>query len=286
MAVTVLGYASADRSVAVDALPAPNSTAVVRARLSRPWPRIGGCAPPIAQRLGQAGVGASCLTWLAPDDRGLAMRAALEASGVDVGGVVMAGTRTAETYLVYAADGPSFCFFDPGDAHRDGLDPAQATLIAGADLVCLAVAPAAATAAALDAVRPGAPVLWSVKADLDAYPSALVGRLLDRADVIALAEGERPFLEQQAPGALAAVEAVVVETRGAAGVDWWHRGSSGHAAVMPVAATDTTGAGDAFVAGMLRALARGPVGPADAVAAGLSESRALLAERAAGEQAA
>ena len=43
-----LGYASADRSVAVDALPAPDATAVVRRRLGRPWPRLGGCAPPIA----------------------------------------------------------------------------------------------------------------------------------------------------------------------------------------------------------------------------------------------
>ena len=55
--VAVLGYASADRSVAISALPAPDATAIVRRRLSQPWPRLGGCGPQIAAQLARGGVG-------------------------------------------------------------------------------------------------------------------------------------------------------------------------------------------------------------------------------------
>ncbi len=285
MAVTVAvtGYASADHSVLVDAFPAPDGTAVVRRRVSRPWPRLGGCAPQIAAQLAAAGVPAACLTWLAPDGLGDALLAQLDRSGAETSGVVVAGTRTAESFIAYDAEGRSACFYDPGDATRDDLTGEQRALVAAAEVVCLTVGPAGATEAALSAVSPGARVVWSVKADPDAYPPELVERLLNRADVVALSAGERPFLEWRAPGRAPREDAIVIETRGADGVRWRRGRQTGHVPARRIDVLDTTGAGDAVVAGAIARLVREGDDVAAMVAAGIDSSRALL-ERRGGEE--
>jgi sugar/nucleoside kinase (ribokinase family) len=273
VAVAVLGYASADHCVAVSALPAPDTTAIA-GRLSAPWPRLGGCGPQIARRLALLAVPARCLTWVAPDALGSELLAQLQAAGSATDGVVVAGTRTAESYIAYDERGRSLCFYDPGDAHADGLGDEQREAVASADVVCFTVAPAAATREALDAVPHSATVVWSVKADPDAYPSDLVARLLSRADVVAWAEGERHFVDGDPRD-----DALVVETRGARGVAWRRGRRSGELAVEPMRVADTTGAGDALVAGVIAQLLRDPEDEEAAVAAGIDSSRALLQER-------
>jgi len=280
VSVAVLGYASADHCVAVDALPAPDATAIVRRRLSRPWPRLGGCGPQVAAHLAVAGVGAACLTWVADDAVGRALLAQLEGSGADTSGVVVDGRRSPQSFIVYDAHGRAACFFDPGDATAAWLSEGQRKRVAAVQLVCLTVAPAAATEAALDAADADARVVWSVKADPDAYPPALVERLLDRADVVALSAGERAFLGGRTPRH----DAIVIETHGARGVRWRHRGREGHHAVRRIAVHDTTGAGDALVAGVIAQLRRDADDVAAAVSAGIESSRALLERRGAEEE--
>lgn len=272
--VVVLGYASADRTVAISRVPAPDETAIIRRRLSRPWPRLGGCGPQIAAHLARQGVEAAALTWVADDEPGRRLRAALAEAGVELGGVAVGGSRTAESFIAYDPDGRSLCFFDPGDA-GGALGAAQRELVASAATVVLTVAPSAATRAALDAAAAGARVVWSVKADADAYPPELVAALLGRADVVALAAGERGFLDgaQPRPGAL------LLETRGAAGVHWRRDEASGDVPVEPVATADTTGAGDAFLAGALAHLLERPDDAAGAAEAGARAGRALLVAR-------
>ncbi len=187
---------------------------------------------------------------------------------------MVAGTRTAESYIAYDDAGSAVCFYDPGDAHGDGLGDEQRDAVARADVVCLTVAPAAATREALDAASDDAQVVWSVKADPDAYPKDLVQRLLERADVVAWAHGERGFVEGEPRD-----DALVVETRGARGVAWWRSGRSAELAVEPIRVADTTGAGDALVAGVIAQLLRDPQDEEAAVAAGIDSSRALLQER-------
>jgi ribokinase len=281
MAVTVaaVGYASADRCVQVPRLPEPDRTAIVTRRLSRPWPRLGGCAPQVAVRLAAQGVPATCVTWLAPDADGVRMLAALEAAGVATSGVAVTGTRTPEAFIAYGEDGRTACFYDPGDVHGGGLTSAQSALVTAAPVVCLTVGPPAATRAALAAAAPGAAVVWSVKADPDAYPPELVERLLARADVIAMAHGERAFVAARGGGRAPRSGALVVETRGSAGVRWEQGAAAGELPVEPVAVRDTTGAGDAFAAGLIAAWAAAAQEPEGAVRAGIATSRAFLEAR-------
>jgi ribokinase len=281
MAVSVLGYASADHCVQVEALPAPDATAIVRRRLSRPWPRLGGCGPEIAAHLASAGIAAAALTWVGRDEVGRALLGQLEAAGADTAGVVVDGARSPESFIVYDDAGRTACFYDPGDT-PPALTSRQRELVAAAELVCLTVAPAEATAAALEAIAPDARLVWSVKADADAYPRPLVERLLARADLVAMSAGERAFVAGSQPRE----DAIVIETRGADGVRWSHRGRSGDVAVERVAVHDTTGAGDALVAGVIAALLRDPEDVPAAVAAGIESSRALLERRGREEEAA
>jgi sugar/nucleoside kinase (ribokinase family) len=279
--VAVIGYASADRAVAVDALPAADTTAVVRRRLGSRWPRLGGCGPQIALGLARAGVTTSCLTWLADDAVGAELHAQLREAGADTRGVTVSGTRTAESFLVYDPAGHGLCFFDPGDANLDGLGSVQREIVAHADVLCLTVASAPATRDALAAASRAARVVWSVKADPDAYPPDLVGELLTRAEVVWHSAEEAAFLAEAeaAAGVAPRSDALVIETQGAEGVRWRRDQQHGHQRVPPLSVSDTTGAGDAFVAGSLARLLVEPMDHTGAVRAGVAASRALLEAR-------
>ena len=284
MTVAVIGYASADRPVAVDVLPTPDTTAIVRERLGPAWPRLGGCGPQIAAGLAARGVDARCITWVADDEAGRYLRHRIEESGADVSGVDISGQRTPESYLVYDREGRTLCFFDPGGATPDGLTPAQREIVADADVICLSVAPAAVSRMALDLAGEAARIVWSVKADPDAYPTDLAGELLGRAEVVWHSEKEATFVAGRALGGAMRPDALVIETRGAAGAGWRRGSQSGREGAEPVSVSDTTGAGDAFVAGSLSHLLDHPTDSAGAVRAGIAASRVLLEWRATAEK--
>ena len=281
LTVAVLGYASADRPLSTTALPAPDRTTVVRRRTEAGWPQLGGCAPRIARHLGLHGVRAACATWVADDEVGRELRRELEAAGVERSAVVVAGTRTAESVLVHSDDGRSICLYDPGDAVADRLSSAQRGAIARAETVCLAVGPAGATREALAVCGSETRVVWAVKADPDAFPPDLVDALLERSDVISHAAAETSFLtgvRRRAPRS----DAFVIRTRGVAGVDWRRGRESGQRAVTRVDVPEATGAGDAFLAGVLAGLTNDPDDVERAITAGVETSTALLRERSGG----
>lgn len=284
LTVAVIGYASSDRPVAVDSLPGPGTTAVVRERLGSPWPRLGGCGPQIAAGLAALGVETSCISWVGDDRAGSLLEAQLIEAGARVDGLDRGAERTPESFLVYDREGSSLCFFDPGTPAVTGLSEVQHGLVAAADVVCLSVAPAAATRAALDAAADGARIVWSVKADPDAYPDELAAELLARCAVVWHSEQEAGFVGGRVPGERIGPETLVIETRGAAGASWHRGGRAGSEPSSPLAVTDTTGAGDAFVAGSLAHLLDEPDDSAGAARAGIETSRALLEARARTEE--
>ena len=53
----------------------------------------------------------------------------------------------------------------------------------------------------------------------------------------------------------------MIVTRGAAGADAWHADGKLHQPALPARPVDSTGAGDAFAAGLAHALARGAAMP-------------------------
>jgi fructokinase len=109
------------------------------------------------------------------------------------------------------------------------------------------------------------PALWPAGAD----PLPLIWQALALADLVKLSVEELDYLAQ-AEGSADAVRArlwrghagVLVVTDGPAPCSWHTRSAHGMQSVPSVAAIDTTGAGDAFVAGLLASLLEADVRPA------------------------
>lgn len=104
------------------------------------------------------------------------------------------------------------------------------------------------------------PDLWPVESEL----RHCLEQALQSADVVKLSVEELAFLtenEQVNAGLEALMQRcparLVLVTQGKEGVIAWHEGSVKHYPATPVQCIDTTGAGDAFVAGLLYGLAAG-----------------------------
>lgn len=108
-----------------------------------------------------------------------------------------------------------------------------------------------------------------------------VTQALALADVVKLSEEELIFISGSQEPDLAICQlaeqysiTLLLVTQGKAGVRAWYNGEIYHYATLPVVSVDTTGAGDAFVAGLLWGLAQH----------GLPENESQLAARLAGAQ--
>jgi ribokinase len=278
--VVITGYASLDYAIRLDRAPQPDTTATI---LSRPleWPRLGGSPAYIACAMVAAGLAdVRPVSWIGDDADGRLYSASLSARGVAVDGLALRPGRTPICILAYQPDGGCYCFYDPSLAGPLTLGESQSRLVAGAQWLCLTVGPAEATAQALAAARPDARVVWAVKADRRAVPPDLATAIAARADVIAYSRGEAGFVAEalEAAGAPRARQ-LLIETRGRDGVALSIDGRAEIIAVAPLAAEDTTGAGDTFLGGLLAALANDPEKPADAVEAGARAARAMLLTR-------
>jgi ribokinase len=286
--VTVTGYAAVDRAMTVLALPGADQTAIVSARLRGGRARQGGCAPYVARLLAADGHAVELVSWFGDDPEGRRYLRDLAAEGVGLAGAaVTAGARTPEAWLFYDPEGRSMCFYDPGAPPAGGwFAPAQRELVATADWVCVTVGPRQLNAAVLPELAPGARLVFAAKADPDGFPAQVVRDLAARADVLVYARGERAFLAAAVggdPRAATRPGCLVVETRGAGPVALWRDGHHATVAVEPVPAADTTGAGDAFVAGLLGRLVREAEDTDEAaVAAGVAAARRHLAREAVG----
>lgn len=238
----------------------------------------GGSAANTAAWLAEAGAEPVLVGRVGDDERGRAARDELRAAGVDP--VLAADPRlpTGTCVVLVAPDGERTMAPDAGA--NDGLSDADLSdelLVAGSHLhvagyVLLRAgsrpAARAAISRALDrgmtvSVDPSSAALLSPEF-LDHAEGASL--LLPNSDEAQMLSGVRD--PERAARALAPRFGEVVVTLGAEGALWTDGREAVHAEAVPVeAAVDSTGAGDAFAAGLLAARLDG-AGPAEALAAG------------------
>lgn len=244
---------------------------------------IGGALANVAVDLARVGVHARLVGGIGKDAFGDALAARLAGEGVDVSGLVRLPQRTGVAFVLRDDAGePSFLFYRHATADM-ALEPrhvepfmsyARWVLVGTSTLVRPKLA-AATHAFLAQARRTGAGILvdLNVRPHLWASREAMIraaARLVRGAHVVKgsapdlAAVGGLPFLRAHAPFA------TWIRTDGAAPAKAWAGGQL--VATEPAAQVrviDATGAGDAFVAGLLASL----------VAAGAAPGSALLGDR-------
>ncbi|WP_344083881.1 carbohydrate kinase [Luedemannella helvata] len=241
-------------------------------------PVVGGAPLNVAVGVARLGGRAVFLGALATDELGRRIRALLDAAGVDTAGcpaspapttLALASFTGAEPDFRFYGQPPSYAAIGPDDVDRRSLATAR-TLYCGS-IALLQPGPLAAARAAWSVPGPLRTLDPNVRPRLTPDPAALratVEEFAATAHLVKLSEPDARELFDLDPDAAAAHlravgAATVVVTLGAAGALVAHDTTVVRVPAPRVRAIDTTGAGDATMAGLLFALARAGL-PGDA----------------------
>lgn len=280
-AVTVVGYACLDRSMAIREFRGFDATSIVTRGVGEREPGIGGSAH-IARAVAASGASTSVISWVAADMGGERWLRTIAAAACNTSGVVVGGSRSPSATMIEVGTGETICLFDPGDAHPTALSEEQHDVLQRSSWVVVTVAPGPLTDAVLEALPPTARLAWAVKHDDDVYSPARMTRILARADLVSCSRGERGYIFPDGTDDAAKRGALLVETLGEGGVVWSIAGDparTGTVRVDAVPDVDTTGAGDTFVGTLVGLIAQEQPMPsldADAIDALVADAAAAV----------
>ncbi|WP_409330985.1 carbohydrate kinase family protein [Trujillonella humicola] len=282
--VVVVGDVATDVVAVLSGEPAPGSDRPAAIRT-----RGGGAGANVAVHLGRRGVPVTFAGCVGADPAGAALVAELAAAGVDVAVRTVAGGVTGTIVSLVEPGGQRSMLADrganlelspadvpspapSGHLHLSGytlLDPRPRA----AGLAALAAAAAAGATTSLDPASTGPLAAYGV--DRWLADTAGVTLLLPNAEEARLLTGCADAAD--AARALAERHAAVAVTLGAEGALWCAGDALVHRPAPPTAVVDTTGAGDAFTAGLLATwLADGGADPAGLLDRGMAAAAEVV----------
>lgn len=253
----------------------------------------GGAPANVAVGLARLGVSSGFMGQVGDDGFGRFLAGTLAGAGVDTAALrVTARARTALAFVSLAADGErEFLFYrspsadmlySPEDVDEAAIARAKLLHFGSISLISEPSRSATLHAVAL-ARRAGLRVSYDPNLRLALWPDAAAARDgmrlgLRYADIVKIGAEEVEFLTGS-NDPVAGVRALwhdglrfVAVTRGAAGCLWLTPDAQGAVPGFDVDAVDTTGAGDAFMAGLLAGLLEASAGGADADPASLDRA--------------
>lgn len=262
--VALLGDVNIDQTLTVPAIPGPGGDVVASSQRTQ----IGGSATNTAIALRRAGLRARLIARVGADPHADAARAALRDEGIDLDHLCVDPVEpTATNIVLVTPDGERTMYayrganaaLAPEHLRSDALDGASALHLSGYALLASPQREAALRAVAC-ARRRGIPVTLDVPVAAAERAATATLALLHDLAVTMVGEAEARALTG-CPTTAAAVRELADRTPGRIAVKC---GAAGSALVtagrrvdvpaMPVRVVDTTGAGDAFAAGVIVAL--------------------------------
>ncbi|SDT43830.1 ribokinase [Microlunatus soli] len=275
--VIVVGSANQDYVITCDALPTAGETRLASGMQKFP----GGKGANQAVAAARLGAPVTFVGAVGDDDDGALVIRELRAEGVDTSEIeINSSERTGLAIVSVLPDGENAITVVPGANYTVSAERTARTVsrLTGPQsiLVVQAEIPVDAIAAAVDAaVRAGARSVINL-----APYTELPDRVLAAADPLVVNEIEAAALTGyaidstdtalRAASELAARSRSCVITLGADGACWAIADAAGRVAAPPAAqVVDSTGAGDAFIGGLVRRLTEGDVDLADAVRVGV-----------------
>ncbi len=261
----------------IDFVPTVSGVSLIDAPAFKKAP--GGAPANVAAGLAKLGVSCAFLGKVGDDAFGRFLKQILDEAGVDTGGLVFSReARTALAFVSLRADGErEFMFYrHPSADMLYTPDEVDVTAIRSAQIfhhgsISLISEPSrSATLTALDAAAASETLVsYDPNLRLALWPDAPAARagimsVWKRADLIKVSEDELAFLTGQEDSDRAVRSLwhddlkMMIVTLGKAGCRYYTPGFSGQAPGFAVRAVDTTGAGDGFVAGLLRGLLTHP----------------------------
>ncbi|MFC4694911.1 carbohydrate kinase family protein [Geodermatophilus arenarius] len=282
--VVVVGDLATDVVAVLSGEPAPGSDRPAAIRT-----RGGGAGANVAAHLAALGVPVTLAGCVGDDPAGAALLAELAAAGVGLAVRTVHGAASGTIVSLVEPDGERSMLADRGanlDLRPDDLPPplpgahlhlSGYTLLderpRAAGLAALAAARAAGCTVSLDPASTGPLAGYGV--DRWLADTAGVDLLLPNADEARLLSGCADVTD--AARALAARHGAVAVTLGGDGALWAAGTAVLHRPARPARVVDTTGAGDAFTAGLLAVWLGGPdADPAAALDAGLARAAEVV----------
>jgi ribokinase len=245
--VVVVGSLNMDATVDVAQLPRPGETVLGRQLTWSP----GGKGANQAVAAARQGVTTALIGRVGDDDAGRSLLALLEAEGVDTTGLsVTSGTPTGVALIAVDGTGTNMIVVVPSANLAltvEDVDAAAAVIATASVLVCQLEVPLDAVERALRLARAA-----GVTTILNPSPVRPIAReVLELVDI--LVANEHEMVDLRAQGRLPC--GAVVATMGERGAELVQGAGRTTIEAAPVAAVDTTGAGDAFLGALAAGLA-------------------------------
>lgn len=257
------GYPSLDHIVPISHIPAVGQTALLGEALDRVPATYGGCGANVAVGLAKLGFSTGVALVLGADSDGDAYRRHLLDCGVNCQNIrQIASAATSTSYLCRAPDGEIINFFHPGaaDAWHGNLILADLDAVRWG-LVTVGYAPynRAFVECLLDA---HIPLIWQMKADIAAYPPAVIMQFLAASRIVFCNRIEAKYVcaavgADDLRGLFGHGTDLIVLTLGGEGSLVLTPETEYRVPAVAAQVVDTTGAGDAYTTGFLAGLWRG-----------------------------
>ncbi len=263
--ILTVGYPSFDRILRTNRAPAVGETGIILDPPGIPEATAGGCVNNIVVAAARLGVGAAPLIVLGDDADGDQMEAMLAAEGIDTGAVHrVPGGKTSGTFLFVEPEGGHQTFYYPGSADENIPLDLPVRFLESLRYGVITVGNAYHTRYFVDQLSAaGVPLVWSLRNDPHAFPLDLVKRLVEVCEMLIMNEFEARQLTRLLgvrglEDLLAGGVKTIVMTLGSRGSRIYQAGRTIDIPVVQAAkVVDPTGAGDAFVGGLLSGLCLG-----------------------------